>query len=261
MVTAEQLGYKHGEASVGEGSYIALRPQFDSILSPAQILRKRLEELDALPKDKRWKKNDIGPWNSHFFGTSMGVAGTVLDLVLGPNSPALAASTPDTPDSGIPMIAIPPTAKQYNREAYARHINRPLLESEVPINPFWLEAAEGDSELLGQLAQLTFRALRDVYHDDEGMGFHFPTDDEMTEGALVLDSTYGSANAGGDRYLGYGGARLVGVRRGAALVEAGKAVLPYTSTDVEAAREQIENLKKKVSPEELTSLEALLKKL
>lgn len=97
MVIVEQSGYKIGGLDVSEnGSYVALRPQFESILTPAQFLRKRFEELDALPKDRKWKKKDLGLLNMNRFCTSMGVAGATEELVLNPNSEALSAATSQT---------------------------------------------------------------------------------------------------------------------------------------------------------------------
>jgi hypothetical protein len=211
MVTAVELGYMKGEMDVGENaSYSVLRPQFQSILSPAEILRKQFAELDALPKGRKWKFEDMGPWNIHFFATSMGVAGAADELILNPNSPTLAAATPQTPlvQYGIPMTSILETAHRFQRSDYTESINRSLKEAEVARNPFWLAIAEGNGDFLGQLAQLKFKAMRDAYNYDDGMGFYFPEDQALIVRSLVLNRFNKWAGAGGN-----GNSRVVGVRK------------------------------------------------
>ncbi|HLC19935.1 MAG TPA: hypothetical protein VJK72_03375 [Candidatus Nanoarchaeia archaeon] len=215
MVTAQELGYKAGEMDVRENdTYCNLRPQFSSILGPQDILKKQYEELDALPKNKKWKKKDIGPWNSNYFGTSMGIAGTADKLVLNSNSPALAAITSETPllEHGILLQTVPENALRFPRSEYGRYANRKLKESEVPQNKFWLATVRNDSELLGRLAELKFKVMRDVYKRNEAMGIYFPKDARLIERALVLGRTYDRADAFGDGSLDNFRVRLVGVR-------------------------------------------------
>ena len=284
MVTALELGYKAGEMDVGENaSYRTLRPQFQSILTPADILRKQFEELNELPKNRKWKKENIGPWNTHYFDTSMGVAGTADELILNPNSPALAEVTSETPlvSYGIPMKSVPETAQRFQRSDYADHINRPLEESEVAENPFWLVVAEDNKDFLGRLAQLKFKAMKDVYKYNDGMGFYFPEDAQVIERSLVLGRFNYRAVAGGNNGLDYY-SRVVGVRRSVVVDasadvrersealasststprEATPAVVrAYTPADLEAAQTELGRLREVVRDERLASLESLLRKL
>lgn len=111
------------------------------------------------------------------------------------------------------MVIVPKTAHRYNRVDSEQHINRSLRENEVPINPFWLCVADKDGNFVGELAQLTFKALRDVYDKTFGMGFYSPNDNQLIERGLVFYGTNGRADAGSGSDLDDNYARLVGVRR------------------------------------------------
>lgn len=240
MVTAIELGYKPGEAVVREGRYNEERPILESagyrLITPHEVLRKRLEELTALPRDKEWKESDLGPWNSNDFDTNMGVIVTKDCYALDDFSAALRKITPKTPlvEGGIVLPEIPATAEQFSTRpgrfghSLGSELALPYKEHEMsPQNEFWRYMAGADEELLRDFFPLMFKALRDVYHiEPQIMANRFGflcKEDRNTQGKIVeralrlngFDYMFRSFATDSHRHLDWESSRLVGIRRDA----------------------------------------------
>ena len=211
MITAQDLGYKNGEMHVAEGVYSKIRPAFVSVLPPETIFRKQFDELDALPKNKTWDGNDIGPWNKNYFGTSMGVVCTPKEIILNPYSEALAAPLSIVAGGRKPKSLS--TAYRYSTAANARFINRDLAEEEAIASPFWLQVTGGDRAFLEKLVLLKFKLLRDVYWIRTGLAFHVREDKNPIERGLFINHVYSPNNHLSFNHLDCTATRLVGVPR------------------------------------------------
>lgn len=232
MVTAQELGYKTGEATVYEDQrYIDAAPPIKAAgqraLTSAEILRKRVDELNAFDqrhKGERWEREDFErecPWNTRYFDTSTAAHAAEDIIFIHHNSPLLAALASETEIS----YDLKPTdfagghivlyaGDNLDRLRKEELLDRPLAESQIGgkggVHPIWLGLADGDEALVRQLAPLVFKALRDVYNTKEGMGTFFSYDNIVR--GVVLGGGGDRADAGGyDRLLDYDYVRLVGV--------------------------------------------------
>ena len=232
MVTVQKLGFKEGEATVYEGtagkplSYLEVAPQVKLAGQHAAgtlfILERRYDELRRFADGHKgkWKKADLKrecPWSTHYFDTSTAALASENMVTIQHYSPQLAALTPKTElyGGGLKLTG---SLSGGNIHVYSRYVlkmlNRPLKEEEVVkgdyVHPLWFWFAEEKKELIGNITPLIFRALKDCYNLDKGMGTYF--DLSGTFWSVVLGRLGGRTGAGSDGGpLAGGDVRLVAV--------------------------------------------------
>ncbi len=213
MVSAQELGFKEGEATVYTrteenpllypSAIQKIKAAGQHLISSVEILQKRYEELKRFAAEhgevgsgKIWKETDFVrecPLNTHFVPTSAGIYATNETIIIQPRSPQLAELSPDTPSykSGLPLSRLGgENAYVYTKEVLGEltkaELRFPfflggggfgLTEEQVVkndyVHPIWLGLADGNKELVRNITTHIFKALRDCYNYDEGMGFNF----------------------------------------------------------------------------------------
>lgn len=178
-------------------------------ISPAQVMKARIkaaESKDSQAIDATWMT---------WVDTGFGLAGTRDKVYLDPNSKILLGVNSNTKlmDYGVPFTP------GKDVQAYGRAdmiLDQDLTEEQAAVHKGWLALAEGDKELLGKYSQHTFRLGKDRFNYDKSMRFYVPSAEEPILRAVVLFRLDARSRAGGDRDLGDGLARLVGVRQSGA---------------------------------------------
>ncbi len=233
MVSAQELGFKRGEAKVYEGmdgkpfSYLDAASQVKAAGQHAAgtlfVLEQRYAELRRFADIRRgeWGRADFQrecPWSTHYFDTSTAVLPSSNMIVIQHDSPNLGALIPQTPfdDNGLKFTD---SLGRGNFQVYSgnvlKKLNRPLNEEEVVkgdyVNPLWLGFAEGREELIRNITPLIFKALRDCYDFNQGMGTYFNLNGTLRSVFLDGLGDDGAGAYGEWGHLGYVSVRLVGL--------------------------------------------------
>jgi len=249
-------------------------------MNVADVMKARLEAvkgIDAQQKDFWFK----------YFNTGDGAAYRDGKIKVVYDALALKDVTPVTQLSDGALILTPEyynalEGQEFSMEELERAgLSKRLTKSEVKSHPLW-QALARDNHLLSEYVDVIFAEVKQIHNDDYAMRFSLAFEqDNPTMHPWVVTGIEGWFDGRGDygflyKY-GINGISLIGVSSEStedkpnilaettetiqALGDITEKIQAYTQEDVKKARKQLTKLKKIVKPEEVSSLDELLRKL